>query len=220
MTAPPPCPVATGGMFPIRVVVVDDHPILIRALRELLDEGSGFRIVGECTSGREALELVRHVRCDVVMLDLSMPNGGGLDILASLRRKAMDAAILVFSAHDPAQYAKKLLEQGAHGYLHKSCDADEILKALRCVAGGGRYFDGAVAEVLLADRPQPHECLSKREFQVLLQLASGRKRVDIAADLNLSLQTVAVYRAGIIRKLGLTTNSDLTYFAVKSGLLQ
>ncbi|MET0540408.1 MAG: response regulator transcription factor [Variovorax sp.] len=205
---------------PIRVIVVDDHAILRRALKDLLSAEAAFQVVGECANGREALDLVRSVPCDVLMLDLSMPGGGGLEVLASLRARVPDTAILVFSAHTPAQYAKKLYKQGVHGYLHKSCEPAEVLAALHCVASGRRYVDQTIAEALGASGLQAHECLSKREFQILLQLASGRKRADIAAELNLSLQTVAVYRASIVRKLGLSTNSELTYFAVKNGLLQ
>ena len=204
----------------IRVIIVDDHAILRRALKDLLSAEPGFQVVGECAGGREALDLVRNVQCDVIMLDLSMPSGGGLDVLASLRARVPDTAILVFSAHAPAQYAKKLYKQGVQGYLHKSCEPSEVLVALRCVAGGRRYVDQTIAEALGGTGLQAHECLSKREFQILLQLASGRKRADIAQELSLSLQTVAVYRASIVRKLGLSTNSDLTYFAVKNGLLQ
>lgn len=205
---------------PIRVIVVDDHVILRRAVKNLLQADPCIRVVGEAGSGRDALDLVREIACDVVLLDLSMPGGSGIDVLASLRARAPDTAILIFTGHEPHQYARKLFKQGVQGYLHKSCDPAEILVALRCVASGGRYVDQALAQEVGQPSFAAHECLSKREFQILLQLAAGRKRTDIAAELSLSTQTVAVYRAAIIRKLGLTTNSELTYFAIKSGLLQ
>lgn len=126
----------------IRIGIVDDHPIVLNALHDLVRAHAGFTIACTAASGREALDMVRRVRCDVLLLDLSMPRGSGLDVLASLRARAPDMAIVIFSAHAPAQYARRLLGAGAHAYLHKSCEPREILVALRAVAGGKRYRGG------------------------------------------------------------------------------
>ncbi|CAN5790385.1 hypothetical protein BH11PSE13_BH11PSE13_07320 [soil metagenome] len=133
-------------------------------------------------------------------------------------------AILVFSGHPEAQYARKLLEEGAHGYLHKSCDPAQLVVAIRRVASGRRYLSATLAQQFareLCEGALPlHQRLSKREFQILLLLATGKKPAVIAQTLHLSAKTVTLYRSRLVRRLELSTNSDLTYFALKHGLLE
>jgi two-component system invasion response regulator UvrY len=208
---------------PIRIGIADDHPVVRTALRHWLLEHSDLCIAGEAADGFEALELATRNTLDVLVLDLTMPGRDGFDIIGSLRSKAPGMAILVFSGHPEAQYARKLLEEGAHGYLHKSCDPDQLIVAIRRVASGRRYLSATLAQHFareLCEGALPlHQRLSKREFQILLLLAAGDKPAVIAKKLHLSARTVTLYRSRLVRKLELSTNSDLTYFALKHGLL-
>lgn len=208
---------------PIRIGIADDHPILRTAVRHWLLEHSDLCIGGEAADGFEALELATGDALDVLLLDLTMPGRDGFDIIGSLRARAPQMSILVFSGHPEAQYARKLLKEGAHGYLHKSCDPTQLVAAIRCVASGRRYLSAMLAQQFareLCEGGLPlHQSLSRREFQILLLLAAGSKPAAIAQKLHLSARTVTLYRSRLVRKLELSTNSDLTYFALKHGLL-
>ncbi|RYF70324.1 MAG: response regulator transcription factor [Comamonadaceae bacterium] len=206
----------------IRVGIVDDHAIVRTALRQWLQDHADLYVVGEAGNGFEALELVARTPPDVLILDLGLPGRSGLDIIASLLAKAPDLAVLVFTGSPEAQYARQLLREGARGYLHKSCSPDELVTAIRRVAGGHRHFSDALAQDLAmahaSGAGSPLDGLSKREFQVLLLLAEGAKPAAISEKLHLSARTVTLYRSRLVRKLSLSTNSDLTYFALKHGL--
>lgn len=209
----------------IRVGIVDDHAIVRSGLRHFLAEQVDLRVVGEAASGSEAIDLVRLTDMDVLLMDLSMPGQSGIDVLALLRAKAPDLAILILSGYPEAHYAVSLIRQGASGYLNKECDPMEIVRAVRTVALGRRHLTPAVAELLAqqlhrkVDAAPPHEQLSEREFQVFLKLAKGATAGDIAKTLCLSVKTVSTYRTRVMEKMNLASNSDLTYYALKRRLI-
>ncbi|HEX6017581.1 MAG TPA: response regulator transcription factor [Burkholderiaceae bacterium] len=210
----------------IRVGIVDDHAIVRSGLKQFIGDQVDLRVTGEASDGAGALQLARGGEVDVLVLDLAMPDQSGVDALAAIRARYPDLPVLILSGYPEAHYATTLLRQGASGYLNKECDPDEIASAIRTVARGRRYITPAVAELLAeqasaggSDRP-PHEALSERELQVFLRLARGETVGEMAGALNLSVKTVSTYRARVLEKLQLHSNSDLTYYALKNGLIQ
>ena len=209
----------------IRIVIVDDHAIVRTGLRQYFSEQVGLRVTGEAANGREALELVRKGDLDVLLMDLSMPDHSGVDALAAIKARAPELPVLILSGFPEAHYATTLLKQGASGYLNKECDPEEIVKAIHTVHRGRKYISTAVAELLAsgldvtAEKP-PHEQLSEREFQVFLRLAKGETIGHMADGMSLSVKTVSTYRTRVMEKMNLNSNSDLTYYALKNGLIQ
>lgn len=208
----------------IKIGIVDDHAIVRSGLRQFFSDQVDLRVVGEAGSGREAIDLVRKAELDVLLMDLSMPGQSGIDALAMIRAKAPDVGILILSGYPEEHYAVNLIRQGASGYLNKECEPMEIVNAIRTIALGRRYISPAVAELLAQQLNRkeggaPHEQLSEREFQVFLKLAKGETAGDIAKDLSLSVKTVSTYRTRLMEKMGLSSNSDLTYYALKNQLI-
>lgn len=208
----------------IRIGIVDDHAIVRSGLRNFFADHVDLRVVGEAANGREAIDLVRTTEMDVLLMDLAMPGQSGLDALAMIRAKAPDVGILILSGYPEEHYAMNLIRQGASGYLNKECDPAEIVEAVRTIALGKRYITRAVADLLAQqlgrkDDVPLHEQLSEREFQVFLKLARGETAGDVAKSLSLSVKTVSTYRTRLMEKMGLASNSDLTYYALKNRLI-
>jgi len=211
----------------IRVAIVDDHAIVRAGLRQYLSEQVDLRVTGEAANGREALELLRGGEVDVLIMDLAMPEHGGVDALSAIKARAPELPVLILSGFPETHYATTLLRQGASGYLNKECDPEDILTAIRTVARGRRYITPAVAELLadgLASGSEadklPHELLSERELQVFLRLAKGETVGAMADSMCLSVKTVSTYRSRVLEKMKLSSNSELTYYALKNGLIQ
>ena len=208
----------------IKIGIVDDHAIVRAGLRQFFSDHVDLRVVGEAGSGREAIDLIRAEEIDVLIMDLAMPGQSGLDALAMIRAKAPDMGILILSGYPEEQYALNLIRKGASGYLNKECDPADIVNAIRTIALGRRHITPAVAELLAqqltrkGDVPA-HAQLSEREFQVFLKLAKGETAGDIAKSLSLSVKTVSTYRTRLMEKMGLASNSDLTYYALKNKLI-
>jgi len=208
----------------IRIGIVDDHAIVRSGLEQFFSDQVDLRVVGEAASGREAIDLVRKVEMDVLLMDLSMPDQTGMDALAMIRAKTPDVGILILSGHPEEHYAVNLIRQGASGYLNKECDPAEIIKAIRIISLGKRYITPSVADLLAQQLNRPadmacHEQLSEREFQVFLKLAKGETAGDIARSLSLSVKTGGTYRTRVMEKMSLHSNSDLTYYALKNKLI-
>ena len=209
----------------IRIAIVDDHAMVRAGLRQFFSDQSDFSVVAEASNGREALDIVRKGEVDVMVMDLSMPDSGGVDALVAIRARAPDLPVLILSGFPEEHYATTLLRQGASGYLNKDCDPEEVVKAIRTVHRGRKYITAGVAEQLAnnltsgADKPA-HEQLSERELQVFLRLAKGETIGQLAVGLSLSVKTVSTYRTRIMEKMQLASNSDLTYYALKNGLIQ
>jgi DNA-binding NarL/FixJ family response regulator len=209
----------------IKIAIVDDHALVRAGLRQFLSEQVDLQVVAEAGNGRDALDIVRKGLIDVLVMDLSMPEQSGVDALAAIRARAPELPVLILSGFPEAHYATTLLRQGASGYLNKECEPEEIVTAIRTVARGRKYITPAVAELLAdtlggnADKPL-HEQLSEREFQVFLRLAKGETIGHMADSLSLSVKTVSTYRTRVMEKMKLESNSDLTYYALKNGLIQ
>ena len=199
---------------------------MVRAgLRQFFAEQPDFTVVGEAATGREALDIVRKGGVDVIVLDISMPDQSGVDALAAIKARAPDLPVLILSGFPEAHYATTLLRQGAAGYLNKDCDPEDIIKAIRTVYRGRKYITAGVAERLAeglsrGDDKPPHEHLSERELQVFLRLAKGETIGHLADSMSLSVKTVSTYRTRVMEKMQLASNSDLTYYALKNGLIQ
>ena len=209
----------------IRIGIADDHAIVRDGLRRFLSDNVDLRVTGEACNGREALELARGGDIDVLLMDISMPDQSGIDALVAIKARYPDLPVLVLSGFPESHYATTLLRQGASGYLNKECDPEEIATAIRTVFRGRKYISAAVAELLAdglagnSDKPA-HDQLSERELQVFLRLAQGETIGNMAKAMFLSVKTVSTYRTRVLEKLKLTSNSDLTYYALKNGLIQ
>jgi two-component system invasion response regulator UvrY len=208
----------------IRIAIADDHALVRAGLRQFLADQIDMAVVAEAGTGREALDIVRAGQIDVLLLDIAMPDQSGVDALAAIRARAPDLPVLMLSGFAEAHYATALLRQGASGYLNKDCDPEDIVRAIRTVARGRKYITTGVAELLAdalgrgEDKPL-HELLSERELQVFLRLAAGETIGHLADSLCLSVKTVSTYRTRVMEKMHLASNSDLTYYAIKNGLI-
>jgi two-component system, NarL family, invasion response regulator UvrY len=209
----------------IRIAIVDDHAVVRSGLRQFFADQMDFVVVAEAGNGREAMEIARNVEVDVLLMDVSMPDQSGVDALIAIKARWPELPVLILSGFPEAHYATTLLRQGASGYLNKDCDPDEIVKAIRTVARGRKYITAGIAE-RLADGLMgnsdklPHEHLSERELQVFLRLARGETIGNMAVSMSLSVKTVSTYRTRVMEKMGLESNSDLTYYALKNVLIQ
>ena len=206
------------------VLLVDDHDIVRQGLKNLIELELDIRVTGEAASGSEALKLVRANKYDIIVLDISMPDKNGVDTMHDLKHVAPDLPVLILSGYAEAQYALNLIRSGCKGYLSKGADSSEIIKAIKTIANGKRYISAELAELMTDQLSHPsdkqlHETLSHREFQVFFKLASGLSPTDIGAELNISTKTVSTYRMRILEKMSLKTNADLTYYAIKNGLI-
>ena len=208
----------------IKVVLCDDHAMVRRGIRDTLSEAVDIQVTGEAGSYSEVREALRTLPCDVLILDLNLPGRGGLEVLASLKETDLQVRVLVVSMFAEDQYAIRCLKAGAHGYLNKAGDPDELVQAVRTIAQGRKYVTPAVSEMLVNHLAEPqaedlHSTLSERELQTLLKIASGKKLSDIAEELMLSPKTVSVYRARLLEKLKLTNNAELTVYAIRNELV-
>ncbi len=207
----------------IKILIIDDHPIVRRGLKEIVSEEPDIVVAGEAQNSREALELIRKQKWDVVVLDITMPDSNGLEILKQLRKERPKLPVLVLSIHSEEQYAVRVLKSGGAGFMNKEAAPAELVKAIRKVVTGGKYVSPTLAERLAFDlesgEKQLHENLSNREFQVLCMIASGKTVKEIANKLFLSVKTVSTYRTRILKKMKMRTNAELTYYAVRNRLV-
>jgi DNA-binding NarL/FixJ family response regulator len=209
----------------LKVVICDDHPIVRAGFRQFLSGQPDMESVEEAGSGREALDMVRNDACDVLLLDISMPGQNGVDVLRAIRLRKPELPVLMLSSFPEQHYALQMLKLGASGYLPKDCEPADLLRAIRSVAQGRRFVSESVGDMLAnglggnSDEP-PHAQLSDRELQVFLRLAKGESVTAIANVLNLSFKTISTYRSRVLEKLNLRSNSDVTYYAMKNGLIE
>jgi len=208
----------------IRALIADDHAVVRQGLKQILGDTPEMVVAGEATNGQEVLDKVRAETWDVVVLDISLPDRSGLDILKQLRSERPKLPVLVLSMHSEDQYAMRVLKAGASGYLTKDSAPDELVKAIRKVVSGGRYVSSFLAEKLAFEigtdsSRLPHETLSDREFQVLRLIAAGKSVTEIAAELYLSVKTVSTYRARLLEKMNLGTNAELMHYAMQNHLI-
>lgn len=209
----------------IRVLIADDHAILRRGLRQIIAETADLAVVGEACNSAEALKFVREQACDVVLLDISMPDRNGIETLKLIRKERPRISVLMLSMHPENQYALRALRSGAAGYLNKQSAPMQLVNAVREVARGRKYLTPQVAEELAdnlvrgEEQQLDHHALSNREFQTMCLIASGKTATEIAEQLSLSVKTISAYRARILEKLGLRSNAEITHYAIKNGLV-
>lgn len=207
-----------------RVILCDDHAVVRRGIRDTLADAHDIEVVAEAGSYSEVRDALRNTPCDVLVLDLSLPGRGGLEVLASLKDSGLQVAVLIVSMYPEDQYAIRSLRAGAQGYVNKAGDPAELVEAVRTVALGKKYVSPAVAQMLVDNLHAPasedlHASLSEREMQTLLKIASGKRLSDIATELMLSPKTVSVYRSRVLEKLKLSNNAELTVYAIRNNMV-
>ena len=205
-----------------KVLIVDDHAVVRRGLQQIIADESDHWESAEASNATQAMHLIRQKPWDAIVLDLTMPDKNGLDLLVDIKRDFPALPCLMLSMHPEDQFAMRALKLGASGYLTKETAPEELLNALRKVVGGGRYVSQTLVEKLAFPesqiRPQP-EMLSEREKQVLKRLALGSTVSEIADQLDLSVKTVSTYRARILSKMRLRNNTELTHYALQNGIV-
>jgi len=209
----------------IKILIADDHAIVREGLKQIVAETSDMAVADEASTGHEVLDRVRDNDYDVVVLDISMPGGDGLNILKQIKRERPKLSVLVLSMHPEKQYAVRVLKAGAAGYLTKESAPDELITAIKRVATGRKYVSSSLAEKLAFDLEhdtmQPlHEILSDREYQVMCMIAGGKRAKEIAEELCLSIKTISTYRSRILEKMDMKHNAELTHYAIKEGLVE
>lgn len=208
-----------------KVLIADDHALVRAGLRQYLQESGRFGTIAEAGSGMQVLDMLRGGSFDLLILDINMPDRGGLDILKHVKAGHPEVRVLILSAYPERQYAVNVLKAGASGYLSKESAPEELLKAVSQVLSGKRYVSASLAELLVSeldtdhDRPL-HADLSEREFQIFCKLAAGSSVSEIARELCLSVKTVSTYRSRVLEKMHFKTNADITSYALRNGLIQ
>jgi two-component system, NarL family, invasion response regulator UvrY len=208
----------------LRVLLVDDHPVVRKGMRFILEEGLQPGVeVSEACDGEQALAALANPP-DVMVLDLSMPGRSGIDLLVEVKHRCPKMPVLIMSLHGEEQFAVRALRAGASGYLTKSAAPENLVTAVIKVAKGGRYVSETLADLLAADVGgqavmAPHERLSDREFEVMCAIASGKTASEIAEIMHLSVKTISTYRTRLLDKMGMSSNSELTRYALENHLV-
>jgi len=207
----------------IKILIADDHAIVREGLKQIVADTTGLVVAGEAKNEQETLKLVRKGDFDIILLDIAMPGRGGLDVLKQLKQEKPKLPVLILSMYPEEQYAVRALKMGAAGYLTKVSAPDELIKAIKKISRGRKYISSSLAEKLALNLEvdteiPPHESLSNREFQVMCMIASGKTVKKIAEELSLSVNTISTYRARVLEKMRMKTNSELTHYAIKNQL--
>lgn len=208
----------------IRVLIVDDHPIVRRGLRSALAESSDIVVVDEAQDGTEAITKARATKPNVMLLDLSMPKKGGFEVLKQLHAEMPEIRVLILSTYPEKQYAVRCLKNGATGYLTKESASEELVTAIRKTAKGQKYVSASLAELLMTEiqvdsLAMPHEKLSDREFEVLCLIGQGKTVSEIAELLSLALPTINTYRSRILEKMSLEKTTQLVHYVLENKLI-
>jgi DNA-binding NarL/FixJ family response regulator len=205
------------------VLITDDHPVVRRGIRQILEDDDRISLVQEAGNGKELFERLKEQLFDVILLDISLPGRNGLDLIEQIKRTQSSASILILSIHSEEMYAIKALKAGAAGYLTKTSAPEELISAINKVSNGERYISTSladkIAESVISGSEKPlYQLLSAREVEVLQLFSEGKKVVQIAAELSLSPKTVSTYRERLLKKLKLHTTSDLIRYAIMEGI--
>ncbi len=208
----------------IKILIADDHPLIREGLKKILRDEIDFRVVGEAKNGREVLSFVAENELSIVLMDLSMPELSGLDVLKELRKHHPKLPVLILSMHQEDRFGVRALRAGALGYLTKESAPLELVNAIRRIINGGKYITQSLAEkladeIVIDSNQPPHKTLSDREYQILCMIAEGKSMKDISECLSLSLNTINSYRIRVLEKLNMKTNIDLTHYAIINGLV-
>jgi two-component system invasion response regulator UvrY len=209
----------------VRLLIVDDHPLVRRGIVEVLAEAFPGGSIAEASDGAEALQAVYDGIWDLVVLDLSLPGRTGLDVLKEIKDARPRLPILVLSTYPEQQFATRALRAGASGYLNKGSPPDVLLSAVRKVLAGGKFISASLGESLAADLDRDfskplHECLSDREYHVMLRIASGKTVSEIAEEIHLSVKTISTYRSRTLEKMRMKNNAELTQYGMRERLVE
>lgn len=206
---------------PIKVLLVDNHPLVLEGLKAILETYAHIDVVGAAPAARAALEIARRTNPDVVLMDINMPELNGLDAIELFKEEAPATKLLMLSMHDSREYISTSVMYGASGYILKDVSTEEIIEAIEKVAAGGTFFSTGVSEVLLERGPNAHKtkALTTREQAILLLIAAGKSNKDVAATLDISARTVETHRKNIKKKLAIATTAGLTRYAIENGLI-
>lgn len=207
------------------MLIADDHDVVREGMKRILQDCPDVHIVGEARNGDEVLAMANRQGIDILLLDISMPGPGILELIRKLQKHHPDIRILVLSVHSEDQYAMRVLKAGAKGYLEKSQSKEELPRAIRAICAGNVYLTPGLSEKIFSDkgiisRKLPHEQLSNRELQILLLIGSGQTNARIASTLSISPKTVSTYRSRILEKMGLKNNSELIRYTIENELIQ
>ncbi len=213
-----------AAVKPYRILIVDDHAIVREGLKQILAEVDDIEVAGEADCSSRALQMTRRESWDMVLMDITMPDRSGIETLELMKKEHPGLQVLMLSMHRETQYAVRALKSGAAGYLNKQSAPAQLVDAIRMVASGKKYISAEVAQELASqvsgERDSlPHEGLSNREYQTLCMIASGLPVSAIADKLALSVKTISMYRARLLKKMQLKNNAELTHYAIKNGLL-
>jgi two-component system invasion response regulator UvrY len=207
----------------MKIIVADDHAIVRKGFQQITAMRPGWHVAAEASSGEELLDAVRRERFDVLVLDVSLGDRSGIELLSRIRSELIPIPVLMLSMHPEEQYAVRCLRAGANGYIQKDSAPEEILCAIATVSSGGKYITprlaGLLADEMVHGGERPHERLSAREFEVFRLIALGRTPTDIAQTLHLSVKTVSTYRTRIMEKTGFQTNADIIAYAIRNSVV-
>ena len=209
----------------IRILIADDHDIVRAGFAQFIADQGDMKVTGEASTGDEVIALIRRDQFDVVLLDISMPHKNGIDCLRVIRQINPTLPVLMLSGYPEEHYAVNLLRSGASGYISKNAPPEELMRAIRVVARGKRYLSETAADLVSAELAHPtdkklHETLSEREFQIFRKLAAGQSPTEIAEELHLSVKTVSTYRTRILEKMAMSSNAELTHYAIKNQVVE
>jgi two-component system invasion response regulator UvrY len=207
----------------LRIIITDDHPVVLKGLKEIISDGFDNVTIDVCTRGYELLNKISNNDYDIVLLDISLPDINGLEVLKEIKKRKQKLHVLILSMYPEENYAARALKGGAQGYLTKASASDELILAVRKVLSGKKYISPAFAEKMMLDfesdtEKPPHENLSDRELQVLSMIGKGKAVKEIAEELHLSANTVRTYRARILEKIGAEGTGELIHYAIKHNL--
>ena len=208
-----------------RIIIVDDHPVVLAGLKEIITEGCGDVTIDEASTGYELIRKVLNSSYDLVLLDISLPDINGLDALKEIKKKRPKLPVLVISMYPEEQYAVRAVRAGAHGYITKRSLAGELVLAVRQILSGKKYISTSLVEKMIFDfqtdiEKNPHENLSDRELQVLSMIGNGKSVKEISEELHLSANTIRTFRARILEKIGVKKTNELIHYAIVHNLTE
>ena len=215
-------------MNPIRIMLADDHTVIRRGLRALLERQSGFAVVAEAADGREAVDTAAVVQPDVAVIDIGMPNINGIEAARRITEKRPETAVVILSMHADESYVLRALKSGARGYLLKDSPEEDLIDAIRAVHAGKAFFSPEISKMLAEDYMRQmrqrgvedsYELLTPREREVLQMLGEGKSNKEVATQLNLSLHTVETHRGNVLEKLNLHSTAEMILYAVRKGIV-
>jgi DNA-binding NarL/FixJ family response regulator len=209
----------------IKILIVDDHAIVREGLKQIVAEENDMIVSGEAKDASELFKLVNDGQFDIAIIDISMPGRSGLDALKDLKKSKPELPVLILSMFSEEQYGLRAIKAGAAGYMKKVSAPDELVSAIRIIVNGGKYINQSLAEKMVGEyvgraKPQLHERLSDREYQIMCLIATGRTAEEISNDLSISVHTVYTYRNRILDKMQLKSNVELTQYAIRNKLIE